>query len=122
MTVAALLGAVGQLIMKLVGQDLASQGLSLVSVIWLLVVFLLYGGVMGLFMVGLKHGRELSTTYPVYSLTFVWAAVLGYLFLDERLLTVQLIGIAVICGGVALINMPNLGKSHRAKGSDGPQG
>lgn len=112
MTLAALLGAVGQLIMKLVGQDLAASGLTLGSVLWLLVVFLLYGGVMGLFMVGLKHGRELSTTYPVYSLTFVWAAVLGFLFLDERLLTVQIVGIAVICGGVALINMPPIGRNR----------
>lgn len=110
MTLAALLGAVGQLIMKLVGQDLGEQGLTHGSVVWLLVVFLLYGGVMGLFMVGLRHGRELSTTYPVYSLTFVWAALLGFWFLDERLLMVQLFGIAVICGGVALINMPALGR------------
>lgn len=116
MTLAALLGAVGQLIMKLVGQDLAARGLTLGSGLSLLVVFLLYGGVMGLFMIGLKHGRELSTTYPVYSLTFVWAAILGFMFLDERLLTVQIIGIAVICGGVALINMPALGRKREPGG------
>lgn len=116
MTLAALLGAVGQLIMKLVGQDLAARGLTLGSGLSLLVVFLLYGGVMGLFMIGLKHGRELSTTYPVYSLTFVWAAILGFMFLDERLLTVQIIGIAVICGGVALINMPALGRKREQGG------
>jgi drug/metabolite transporter (DMT)-like permease len=117
MTLAALLGAVGQLIMKLVGQDLAVRGLTVGSMVWLLVVFLLYGGVMGLFMIGLKHGKELSTTYPVYSLTFVWAAILGFLFLDERLLVIQITGIAVICGGVALINMPALGRTKEREGS-----
>ena len=111
------LGAVGQLIMKIVGQDLAESGFSLGAGLWLFVVFCLYGGVMGLFTQGLKHGRELSTTYPVYSLTFVWAAIIGFVYLGERLAFEQLVGIAVICMGVALINMPPLFKKRDPTGT-----
>ena len=119
MALAALLGAVGQLIMKLVGQDLAAHGFSLQTGLWFLAVFGLYGGVMVLFMKGLQLGREMSTTYPAYSLTFVWAALLAYFVLGETLHFLQIVGIIVICAGVALINMPKIritrSRNHRAE-------
>lgn len=106
MAVAALLGATGQLIMKYAGGLIGESGLTPLSGGLCLLVFCLYGGVMMLFMQGLKHGRELSTTYPVYSLTFPFAAILSGIFFGEVLHYAEWGGLALICAGVGVMNIP----------------
>jgi drug/metabolite transporter (DMT)-like permease len=106
MALAAFLGAAGQLVMKLIATVLNDQGLTLGVVLLGSLVFSVYGGIMWLFLQGLRHGRELSTTYPVYSLTFPFAALLGWLTYGEEVSLGQWAGLLLVCAGVALMNKP----------------
>jgi drug/metabolite transporter (DMT)-like permease len=104
MSVAALIGAIGQAVLKYSSISYKENGLSITVITISIFAFCLYGLVMLLFLNGLKHGRQLSTTYPIYSLTFPLASVISCFAYDETISTAQWIGFIVICGGVGLIN------------------
>jgi drug/metabolite transporter (DMT)-like permease len=46
---------------------------------------------------------ELSLLYPVISLTYIWVVFIGVLILHEPMTAAKLAGVALICGGVALL-------------------
>ncbi len=106
MSIAALVGAIGQLTMKYAAVVVKEDGVTLLTGGLFFLAFSLYGLVMLLFLQGLKHGRELSTTYPVYSLTFPFAAALGWLVFAEVMDLMQWVGLTLICAGVGVMNIP----------------
>lgn len=55
----------------------------------------------------LKTGQISSVLTIAFCLTPVFGAILGYLFLEERLTTVQLFGIVMCVGGAGLVTMSN---------------
>ncbi len=62
----------------------------------------LYGISTGLLVLALRDG-ELSLLYPVISLTYVWVTILSVLVFNERVNIFKLLGIAIICTGVAML-------------------
>jgi multidrug transporter EmrE-like cation transporter len=62
----------------------------------------LYGISTGLLILALRDG-ELSLLYPVISLTYVWVTILSVAVFNESLNIFKILGIAVICAGVALL-------------------
>ena len=56
-----------------------------------------------------KHG-ELSVLYPFVSLSFVWVAILSYIFLKETIVLVEMLGFAAIVAGVVLIGLSSRNK------------
>lgn len=112
MILAAFLGAVGQLIMKQAAMLMRADGVTLWVAFAATGAFCLYGIVMLLFLQGLRHGRELSTTYPVYSLTFPFAAVLAWVFYGEVFEPIQWLGLLSICTGVGVMNLPKSRKQR----------
>ena len=46
---------------------------------------------------------EVSAAYPMLSIGYVLAAVMGYFFLGESVGVERMAGIALICGGVLLV-------------------
>ena len=62
----------------------------------------MYGVSMVLLVLALRHG-ELSATYPVFALTFVWVTILAVTVFHEPLNGLKLAGIALIVLGVSTV-------------------
>lgn len=85
----------------------ASGGLSLAAVLtnypmW--AGLTCYGASTVLLILALRDG-ELSLLYPVISLTYVWVVALSALVFHEALNVEKVVGVALICSGVALLGM-----------------
>lgn len=62
----------------------------------------LYGISTGFLILALRDG-ELSLLYPVISLTYVWVTLLSFLVFRESVNAFKIIGVSIICLGVALL-------------------
>ena len=100
---AAVLGAVGQICFKIVG-TLDLQTLSAAaSCPYLWAAGVSYVGVMGLFILGIKCVGEISTLYPVYGSTFVFAQLFSAWRLGERPGGITVLGTVLIIFGIAIL-------------------
>lgn len=72
----------------------------------------LYGVSTGLLILALRDG-ELSLLYPVISLTYVWVTILSVLVFNEALNVYKVLGIGVICTGVALLGKGKTEKTEK---------
>ncbi len=99
-----LLGAAGQVLMKL-GANTLGTSTSPVAMLLTPAVFFgyaLYGLMTVLFVFALRH-EELSILYPIIALTYVWVAGLSVLFFKESLTATRLVGVLVIVLGVTVL-------------------
>jgi drug/metabolite transporter (DMT)-like permease len=102
--VAAVSGAAGQFCFKLFSNQMGqASGLELALSPYLWIAIVCYFGVMGLFLLGLRLGGDLSTLYPVYGSTFVWALMMAHFWLGEEVSLTAIAGTAVIVLGIALL-------------------
>ena len=76
--------------------------MSSTDIVYLLIGFLLYGVGALLMIVALKFG-QLSVIQPLMCVSYVFALINGYIFLDEVVSPMQFIGIVVIIIGVIFI-------------------
>ena len=65
--------------------------------------YALYGLSLVLLSYALRHD-ELSSLYPLISLTYVWVLLLSVFLFDEPLTLVKVVGVLTIMGGVAVIS------------------
>lgn len=68
--------------------------------------FLLYGLGALLMIIAFKHG-ELSVLYPIMCVSYIFALINGYVFLQETISISNLIGIMIIIIGVSLLGREN---------------
>ena len=102
---AAFSGALGQFCFKIFSSKLGeAPGLELILSPWLWVAMLSYFSVMILFIIGLRLWGEMSTLYPVYGTTFVWAALMAVLWLGESISPTGIAGISLVVVGIGLLN------------------
>ena len=100
---ASLLGALGQFLYKS-GAEQATGG-------WTSYVFNLrilggvgcYIAVMVLFVAAFKRGGELTVLYPIYATTFIWAALIALMFYGDPIKPVNILGMALLIGGMYLM-------------------
>ena len=103
-----LLNAVSQICMKLGTAQLGHNPGMLKTAIGMITIPLLFGGftLLGgstvLFVLALRKG-DLSLLYPVFTLTYVWVAILSVRILHETMNNIKILGLAIIIGGVALL-------------------
>lgn len=98
-----LFGVAAQYFIKTSGMQMASFSvMGLLTNVSLWVGLSLYGVSTGLLILALRDG-ELSLLYPVISLTYVWVTILSVLVFNEALNVYKVLGIGVICTGVALL-------------------
>ena len=95
-----LFGAAAQVLIKtgaghLAHPSLLASALGMVTNPWLFGGYALYGISTFLLLIALKDG-ELSITYPVIALTYVWVALLSYFLMHESMGLYKLIGVALI--------------------------
>lgn len=100
---AALLGAIGQYLFKIGSKTVSSNLISWVLNYKIITAVILYCGVMFLFVYAFKLGGELTVLYPIYATTFIWAAIIGVLFLNEIMTVSKISGIILIILGTLLI-------------------
>lgn len=100
---ASFFGAIGQFLYKS-GADRA--GGSLASYLLnprLLGGVLCYLGVMGLFVAAFKRGGALTTLYPIYATTFIWAALIALLAHGTPIKPANLGGMTLLVAGMYLM-------------------
>jgi drug/metabolite transporter (DMT)-like permease len=99
-----LLGAAGQILMKLGANTLgpSTSPLDMLLTPTIFFGYALYGLMTVLFIFALQHG-ELSILYPIIALTYVWVAGLSVVFLNDSLRPVRMVGLLTIILGVAIL-------------------
>ena len=101
--VAAFLGALGQYLYKS-GADLAGSGIASYLLNWrLLAGVACYVAVMMLFVAAFRKGGALTVLYPIYASTFIWAALLAFLFQAIPIRPVNVAGMGLLVIGMFLM-------------------
>lgn len=102
-SVAALLGAVGQYLYK-EGARLPMPHAAAWLTNWRIGAGIVcYVAVMVLFVAAFKAGGQLTVLYPLYAGTFIWALLIGRLFLGENITLSKIAGVGAIIVGMVLI-------------------
>jgi len=100
-------GAAAQVLMKVgAGKiqpaSLMDAVLSLVTNVPLIAAYTCYGINLILLTLALRHG-ELSSIYPIISVTYVWVGILSVLIFNEVMTPLKIAGLATIVIGVAVL-------------------
>jgi multidrug transporter EmrE-like cation transporter len=107
MLVASILGAGGQYLYK-AGTDRATTGgISMFGSPWILGGMACYVAVMFLFTQAFRAGGTVTVLYPVYALTFIWAAILGLVVFGQPIRPVHLLGMVLLVSGIYLMGIGN---------------
>lgn len=103
-----LLGAGAQVLFKTAGMALgpSPSPLQMLLSVPLIAGYVLYGISTILLSFALRND-ELSSMYPIISLTYVWVMFLSVWFFHESLNPFKVLGVAVIMGGVAVLGLPD---------------
>jgi drug/metabolite transporter (DMT)-like permease len=103
-----LLNAASQIFIKLGSVPLGKNPSMMQTAIGIFTIPMLFGGyaLLGgstvLFVLALRKG-DLSLLYPVFTLTYVWVAVLSVMILHETMNPLKTLGLAIIMGGVGVL-------------------
>ncbi|MBY0503357.1 MAG: EamA family transporter [Bryobacteraceae bacterium] len=103
-----LLGAGAQVLFKMAGLALGPSPSPLQMVLCppLIAGYVLYGVSTVLLSFALRND-ELSSMYPIISLTYVWVMFLSVWYFHETLNFFKVLGVAVIMSGVAVLGLPD---------------
>ncbi|MEK6861151.1 MAG: EamA family transporter [Nanoarchaeota archaeon] len=96
------LTSLGQLLIKYGANKLSFQNLLTIFSFELISGILVYGLAAVLF-IGVLRRVDLSMVYPIIGTSFIWVAILSYIFLRESMNILKISGIFIIVLGVALI-------------------
>ena len=97
---AAFVGAIGQYLYKVGAKKISSES----YINWEIVIgAILFCAVMVLFIWAYKIGGNISVTYPVYSLTFLFGMGLGIVVDKELWNVTQFIGAGMIIAGIFVV-------------------
>ena len=97
---AALLGALGQFLYKSGAERAAGGILSYLGNWRILGGVACYTAVMVLFVAAFKRGGALTTLYPVYATTFIWAALIALWVYGTPIKTANVFGFALLVAGM----------------------
>jgi drug/metabolite transporter (DMT)-like permease len=106
--VCTVINAASQIFIKLgtaqLGKNpsMVKTALGIVTVPTLFAGYAMLGASTVLFVLALRKG-DLSLLFPVFTLTYVWVAILSVRILHESMNGVQIAGLALIMGGVAVL-------------------
>ncbi len=101
--IASLLGALGQFFYK---SGAEQAGGSLGSYLFnprILAGVVCYVAVMALFVAAFKRGGSLTTLYPIYATTFIWAALIALAAYHVPIKTVNVLGMGLLVAGMYLM-------------------
>ena len=118
-----LLGAGAQVLFKMAGIALGPSPapLAMVFCLPLIAGYVLYGVSTILLSFALRND-ELSSMYPIISLTYVWVMFLSVWYFHEALNPFKVIGVAVIMCGVAVLGLPDKRRTGPERQKNGVSG
>ncbi len=105
---ATVIQVIGQLLIKAGTEQLppdptlAQTAMGMFTILPLFAGYACYGMFTVVMVLALRHG-ELSMTFPILALSYVWVAGASALWLHESLNFAKIAGVAVIVGGVAVL-------------------
>lgn len=91
MIIGTLLAAIGQIIWKLAVQDW--------SIPWFILGYFVYGLFFFLMLYAYKHA-EMSYVFPHLALNFVWVTIIAFIFLNEAMGWLKIVGVFSIVAGI----------------------
>jgi multidrug transporter EmrE-like cation transporter len=100
---AALFGALGQFLYKSGAERATGSLASYLLNPRLLGGVVCYVAVMVLFVAAFKRGGAITTLYPIYASTFIWAAVIAWWAFGEPIKVVNVGGMALLVAGMYLM-------------------
>lgn len=103
MVVAALLGSLGQIMLKRATDVMNGSFFSLLTNWYLWCFFLLYGVAVLINIVAYRLGGKVQFLYPMISLSYIFAAFLSWKLLGESIGVLTWIGSVIIVIGVSII-------------------
>lgn len=101
---AAILGALGQFLFKHATQT-RTGFLSIMISPHAILGFACYLTVMALFVHAFRRGGTVTVLYPIYASTFIWAAVLAWLFYQVPIRPVHAAGMVLLVSGMLLMGL-----------------
>jgi multidrug transporter EmrE-like cation transporter len=100
---AALFGAVGQFLYKAGAERAGGSAASYLLNARLLGGVVCYIAVMVLFVAAFKKGGAMTTLYPIYASTFIFAALIAWWAFGEPIKAVHVGGMALLMAGMYLM-------------------
>jgi drug/metabolite transporter (DMT)-like permease len=113
---ATMIQVIGQLLIKRGTAELGPSptlvqtAMGMVTILPLFLGYACYGLFTVIMVFALRHG-ELSMLYPIMALSYVWVTIVSILFLHEPVNAAEMLGVAVIVGGVAVLGRGEAGRS-----------
>ncbi len=98
----SILGAVGQIFLKLGSAEITASPLSWLLNTQLIIGISLYAISTVIFVLALRM-VAVSVLYPVIAASYIWVAILASLFLGETFTPLRWAGIGLIISGIVLI-------------------
>lgn len=85
---------------------LAQTAVGMFTILPLFAGYACYGLFTVVMVLALRHG-ELSMTFPILALSYVWVAAASAVLRNESMNAMKIAGVAVIVGGVAILGLGN---------------
>ncbi len=102
--VATLMGAIGATFLKKGGSSFSINPIKLIKNYNMIAGLALYVISSIVFISALKMG-ELSTVYPMTSLSYIWVSIISFKFLKEKSTSAKWTGMGLIIFGVVLMTL-----------------
>jgi multidrug transporter EmrE-like cation transporter len=104
---ASLLGAAGQFLFKLAANRGGAAALGFLQTPWAFVGLACYLAVMLLFSFAFRRGGTVTVLYPIYASTFVWAAVMAWIFYGQPIRPIHVAGMLLLIVGMICMGSGN---------------
>ena len=107
---ASMAGAVGQHLIKTGADRFSGPWPAYFLSPWVLGGMGSYLSVMVLMSLAFRAGGTVTVLYPIYALTYVWAALIGARLSGQPVAPLQVAGMALLIAGMALIGVGGHGR------------
>jgi multidrug transporter EmrE-like cation transporter len=101
---ASILGAGGQFLFKLAAARGGGAPLGFLWTPWAVLGLASYIAVMMLFSYAFQRGGTVAVLYPIYATTFIWAAIMSWLFYGHAIRPIHLLGMALLLAGIVCMS------------------
>jgi multidrug transporter EmrE-like cation transporter len=107
--IASVLGAAGQYLFKAGTDRAGDHPLGFLLSAWVWAGMACYLAVMFLFTSAFRAGGMVTVLYPIYASTFIWAALMGWMFYHQPVRPIHVLGMLLLVVGMYCMGVGNSG-------------